>query len=281
MAIVVPFPDDATYDYVRIEGPRIEIGMDLLACWAVRGELTHAFPPVGEEQFWLYFMITVNPDGTLSSGIALFPETPESYPNEWWARFAIWKREPKLGDGETLTAADGSKWIYPAGEDGRVVCYDPGSTYARGARRFRGELTTDVRDLWICDDAEWDWLPITDGSDIDVGDTITFLMANHATVDQIDVVETDTSRGLSFVDTDDGVELGWWVGEVFGVPAVGFLNDWSWFRRLPKPAADTTFAAPDGSRWIYVDGAYYCWGVGRAYPTGAMLRRGEIDGGLI
>lgn len=279
---IFPVPADGTYDYVPIGGEQVRVGTDLLALWAVQGEITHAFPPddPGAEELWVYFMATVNPDGSATWGIALFPETPSLYPDNWWGRYAIWKRAAKLADGGKLTAGDGSKWIYPAGEDGRMRCYAAGSAFDQGERRFRGELTTDERDLWICDDPEWDWLPVAAGEQVSVGDTVIFLAANHAVVDEVVTTQTPALTTRAFVDNDDQVPLGWWVESIRQAPRLTELNTWSWFERLPAPAAEATFRAPDGSRWIYTGSAYYCWGAGSTYTSGSVFRRGEITGGL-
>lgn len=280
MPITIPVPDDATYDYVPIAGPQIQVGTDLLSAWTVRGNVNQIFGPDDpeSEELWVFFMLTPKPDGTIDYGLALFPETPSLNAN-WWGRTAIWRRAEKLADGATVTAADGSKWIYPAGEDGRMRCFASGSEYTRGDQRFRGELTTDPRDLWICGDVDWDWLPITDGSEVQLGDEITFLMAVTGVVDEIHVDDSEAYRQTGFEDASD-TQLGWWF-EHYQPPAVVSLNVWTWFQRLAKPAADAKFRAPDGSRWIYIGSShYYCWGAGTVYAPGSVFLRGEIAGGL-
>ena len=276
MAVTIPTPDDATYDYVPTAGADIEVGMNIQSFWVVQGAI-HTIvdvPDAPEEpnELWAWFLHAPNPDGTTSTGLAMFPESSEILPDQWYDRIAIWRRAAKLADGATLTAADGSKWIYDVGGDGRIVCYAAGSTYARGDLRFRGELTTNPKDLWICDDAEWDWLPITDGSEVTVGDTITFLWARGGVVDAITVIEENALyRRTSFTD-EAGEPLGVWEERFAG--AVLVANTWTWFRRIPKPVNDSMWSAADGSQWIYTDGVYFCWKPGTTYSTGVVFGRG-------
>lgn len=277
MPLNIPVPADDTVDCVPIAGSQIEVGTDLLSLWAVTGTVTEATPPWPGHPWWVYLMVTMNPDGTASVGVALFPET---LPDDWWGRVAVWRRAPKLADGARATADDTSKWIYPAGGDGRMRCYAAGSSFAQGDLRFRGELTMDARDLWICDDEEWDWLPVTAGGQVGPGDTITFLQSVQGVVDDVQVSQDAASLSRTFLD-DTGAVLGVWYQAIYQHQSTRLLNEWTWFERLPKPAADATFRADDGSRWIFTGGsAYYCWAAGSAYPAGSVRRRGEITGGL-
>ena len=282
MALTFPVPNDATYDYVPISGPYVKVGTDLVSSWTVQATVTHAFPP-GGSSWWVYFMDTFNPDGTTTIGTALFPSTPGTQAANWWQRIAIWRRTPKLDDKGTVTASDSSKWIYAAGEDGRMICYMPGTTFARGDRRFRGELTTDPQDLWICDDKDWDWLPVTSGDQVVVGDTITFLFTQEAVVDEIDVVDDGAYRRHLFKANTSLLmdPFGWWDEIIQPDPTWTSLNTFNFLQRLPKPAAESKFRAPDGSRWVYIGTSlYYCWGRGTSYAPGAMNYRGQIAGGL-
>lgn len=272
--MLIPVPDDPTYDYVPITGPQLEVGSSVLALWTVQGEVSDAIPPTGPGGIWVYGLLSQSPDGSASFGFAVFPESQVE--TQWWGRLAIWKRTPKLADAETATLGDGSKWIYAAGEDGKMRCYASGTTWSRGDKRFLGHLLTDPADLWICDDTDWDWLPIADGSAVTVGDAITFVSASAGVVDQVVVEQTDTLTRTGFLD--GSTVLGWW--EDLHEPRVAsWLNTWTWFERRPKPAADAKFRAADGSRWIYVGSSlYYCWGRGTRYQPGALFLRGEIAG---
>lgn len=279
----IPVPDDATYDYLPIDGPNIGVGTSLLSLWTVQGEIVAvtASPsnPGNPDEFWSFLLSISNPDGSEAFGVALFPETPASMSDDWWGRLAIWKRAAKLAVGGTLTAPDGSKWIYP-GDDGRVLCYAAGSSFAQGARLFRGQLTTDTRDLWVCDDADFDWIPVTAGSEVAEGDTITFLTAKAGVVASVVSERHEFYRRTEF-KTDAPTSLGWFdeVRRSTPVPLLG--NLWTFFDRLPKPAADTKLSAPDGSKWIYTGTSnYYCWSAGTTYPQGSIYRRGQITGGL-
>ena len=276
MALTFPVPNDSTYDYTPIAGPQVQIGTNLLSMWTVQGTVSTIIPPVS---VWQFIIDVVNPDGSGSTGVALYPASPASLPSYWWGRMALWKRAAKLADGGTLTAGDGSKWRYPAGEDGRMTCTQPGTTFARGARKFRGELTTNPNDLWICDDATWDWLPVTDGSTVSVGDTVTFLWAQTGVIDEIDTATNDYYTRTAF--SSSGAQIGWYdVTSVASVPGA-LLNVWTFFQRLSKPSTDTSFRAADGSRWDYVGSSlYYCWGRGTEHSPGAVFHRGEIAGGL-
>ena len=279
MALTFPVPNDATYDYVPITGTDVQVGMDLLSLWSVQGEVSYIDGPPDSPSLWVFLMDTFNPDGTGTYGTAVFPTDTSGLPDNWWGRTAIWKRTAKLSDGGSYTAGDGSKWRYPANEDGRMVCTHAGTTYTQGTRKFRGELTTDPRDLWICDDADWDWLPIADGSEVSLGDTITFLLTITSTVDTIDVTETDEYRRSVFLDASSQ-QIGWW-DVVFAPQALVAINVWTFFQRLSKPSTDTSFRAPDGSRWDYVGSSlYYCWGRGITYAPGAIFYRGGVAGGL-
>jgi len=249
--------------------------------WTVEGSVTSIFHP----DAWLYFMVTWNPDNTSTVGTAFFPTDPGTMSNNWWQRTVMWKRAAKLADGASFTAADGSEWIYPAGEDGRVHCYKAGTVYGQGTRKFRGELTTDSRDWWICDDPDWDWLPVSDGSQVHVGDTVRFMVGVSDTVASIEVVTNDVFQRSTFhaVDSDPmlGDLLGYWDQVDPKQQTWTPLNLWTFFHRVLKPSVDALFRAPDGSRWIYTGSSnYYCWGRGTAYSPGALFHRGEIAGGL-
>lgn len=276
--ISVPIPTDATHDYVPVDARDIQVGDDILALFIGQGGV---FLTPGPLAGW-WFYIVVGEDGQL--GGALFPEDPESLSDPWVQRAAIWKVADKPADAETLTVG-GSGWIYPAGEDGRMVCFSPGSGHVRGERAYRGAVLTDPRDLWIGDDPEFDWLPVTDGSTIVVGDTVRYLATATGVVS--DLVPFDDTvpftdwriRGVEILGDEGAVNLGRW-SEPDDPAAPPLLNFGRWFRRLPKPPDGSKFSAADGSRWIHTAGSYYCFGRGRTYAPGSIFLRGEIAGGL-
>jgi hypothetical protein len=275
---VYPVPSDATYDYVPLPGTSVAVGSDVLAVMQSEGEVASASE---EAEYWTYVLDSATPDGQPSVGFAFFPLVFETQPDEWWLRLRLWVRADKLADGATLTADDGSEWIYPAGEDGKMVCYESGSTFTRGDRRSRGEISTDPRDLYTADDSEYDWLPVTDGSTVAEDDVVLFGYATTGVVDEAAVGDYSPYYIRTAFARADSDTLGWYdvLGTDGSLPSLAAT--WSWFERLAKPAAETTFLAPDGSRWIYgADALYYCWGTGTTYVTGALFNRGEIDGGL-
>jgi len=275
---VYPVPTDATYDYVPTTPDRVGVGSDVLAVMETSGPVAMIVPGSGATP-WLYVLTMPLPDGSSGSGVAFFPDDWSTLPSYWWGRLRLWKRTAKLADASTYTADDGSKWIYPAGEDGKLVCYADGTTFTQGQRLSLGEITTDARDLYIADDTEWDWLPVTNATGVSVGDYVLFGYAQAGVVDEVVVTDSPPYyRRDEFQRADDDT-LGW-VDTLYADGVAVLQATWRWYDRLPKPAADSKFRAPDGSRWIYTDGVYYCWGTGASYAPGAVFQRGEIAGRL-
>lgn len=276
---VYPTPSDATYDYLPITGGEVDVGVDVLAVLQTEGPVNLIVPGSGPTP-WLYVLTTPLPDGTSGVGVAFFPDDWSTLPSYWWGRLRLWKRAAKLADAATFTADDGSEWIYDAGSvDGRMACYLAGSTFTRGQRLSRGEITTDARDLYTADDAEWDWLPVQDATTVSVGDYVLFGYAQTgvvATVDVYDGAPYYTRRNFERADSDT---LGW-ADTVYQDGVSGLTGTWQWFRRSAKPSGGDLFAAADGSRWIYTAGDYWCWSPGGRYPVGAVVIRGDIVGGL-
>lgn len=243
------------------------------------GPVTSRLAPFEGFPWWMFSTLIWNPDGTSTFGNAFYPEVPATQPSQWWRRKAVWIRRAKPADGYQMTAPDGSKWVYPANDDGRMRCYAAGSTFSRGDQRYRGQIVTDPNDLWICDDPDWDWMPITAGSDVVVGDTIRTLATFAGTVANATESITDTLRTVTFRDSSF-VVLGFYT-EYWGPQQVNYLDVWTFFQRLAKPSVESKFSAPDGSRWVSAGNSlFYCWAFGANYKPGALLLRGEIDGGL-
>lgn len=279
ISIPVP-PSSATHDYVPIAGRDIQVGDDILALFIGQGGVFTVSPPEVNAGWWFYLIVDESA-GSLGLGGAQFPEDPETLADTWFERFALWKVANKPADAATVTVG-AAAWIYPAGEDGKMVCYTAGSGHVRGDRAFRGELLSDPLDLWISDDPEWDWLPVADGADVIVGDTVRYLATASGVVTDVlpwEVAESQINGADIYADATN---LGRWfelnTGATATLPAP--LNFNVWFKRLPKPTEGTTFLAADGSRWVYTDGIYYCWGRGESYSPGAIFLRGEIVGGL-
>jgi hypothetical protein len=99
-------------------------------------------------------------------------------------------------------------------------------------------------------------------------------------VDQIQVTDNVNYSVTGFTDSSD-VQLGWWYTYHQVLIGTTLQNVWSFFQRLSKPSTDSSFRAPDGSRWDYVGSSlYYCWGRGTTYAPGAIFYRGGVTGGL-
>jgi hypothetical protein len=267
LTYAVPTPVDDDYDYAPITEADFKVGDDISAVFVVSGTVLETpLAPVGG--LWPLSLETT--DGALEA--AFLPEDPESQPDEWWlGRMAVWEKADKLDDGEIFTAADTSRWIYPAAEDGRLVCFDAGSEHEQGERLYRGEILTDPRDLYVAGDNEHDWLPVTDGFDIEEDDEIVFVQQKSGVLDNQFTVPTSQGGTVTFYRNAANAVIAWVWSE---------RNYWTFFRRTAKPAADAKFRAEDGSRWIYAGGLYYCWSSGTRYVTGAVFPRGEIAGGL-
>lgn len=271
-----PVPTDNTYDYVPITHDRIVVGSDVLAAVQSTGVVTTVIPGTP----YLFDLATVNPDGTAGTGFAFLPEDPPPDGQLWWIRVRMWSREAKPAFRDKVTGPDGSEWIYPATSDGKMICYHPGTVFARGARMSRGAIAAGELEPFGPDDPEWDWLPITDPATVAVDDYVAFAFTVSGVVDHIDVTDYTTFLRSEFHSADNGT-LGWFDTVDLGqstqhVPS----GDWQWFSRLPKPASEAEFRGADGSMWIYTDGQYYCWAAGTQYVPGAIFLRGEIAGGL-
>jgi hypothetical protein len=279
VAITFPAPTDATHDYVPVDGRAVQVGDDILSLSISYGGVTVVSPP---PPGWTFLL--ASPEGEFGLGAVDFPTDPATMSDNWWSRTALWRRAAKSADRTSLTAGDGSKWIYPAGEDGRMVCYAPGSGHVRGDRAFRGALLTDPKDLWVNDDPDSDWLPVADGSEVAEGDVVRGLTTAAGVVDLVFTwpATEDTYGGGYFFgpEADNSPLLGYYLVPPANIPAWKLFNFSVLYRRLPKPSADTKFSAPDGSRWIYTGGDYYCWGRGTMYAPGSIFPRGEIAGGL-
>jgi hypothetical protein len=283
VAITFPVPTDATYDYVPVDGRDVAVGDAILSLSITYGGVTVVTPPT-PDPWWSYLL--VSPQGDFGLGSVNFPQDPGSMSAHWWSRTALWRQTAKPADAFSLTASDGSKWIYPAGEDGKMRCYAAGTTWARGDSRCRGALLTNPNDLWINDDPDWDWMPVADGSEVIEGDVVRGLTTSAGVVDEVFTVPvTDDTYGVTYFfgpEADGSPLIGYYLVPPTSIPAWKPFNFSVLFRQLPKPAAGSRFLAPsDGSRWIYTGGAYYCFGRGTSYAPGAVFLRGEIAGGLV
>lgn len=280
MAISFPVPNDATHDYVPVTGEEIRVGDDILSLSITYGGVTVADPPDPDE--WTFLL--ASPEGEFGLGSFSYPGDPGTMPDDWWNRTALWRRAAKSADADSLTADDGSKWIYPADEGGQMLCYASGTTWVRAQQRARGALLTNPKDLWINDDPDWDWLPVADGSEVVEGDVVRGLTTAAGVVDEVFTWDsTEETYGGAFFfgpELDGSPLIGYYLTPPTTAPVWTPFNFSVLYRRLAKPAADTKFAAPDGSRWIYTGGDYYCWGRGARYAPGAIFLRGEIAGGL-
>lgn len=274
---IYPVPSDGTYDYVPTTYDRVQVGSDVLAVMSSAGTVMTVIPGTT----YVYLLASAAPDGSTYTGLAFMPETWSSLPDDWWLRLRMWKRTAKPDRGDTHTAADGSEWIYPAEADGRMVCYLSGTTHTRGERLSRGEIETDPRDLYVADDAEADWLPVTDASTVVLGDYVQFGYAQTGVVDEITSDPALTYIRHVFERADDDT-LGWWDEPIpGGMIGSGNVNaEWAWFDRLPKPDDGSTFEAADGSAWIYTAGEYFAWASGSQFLAGSVRLRGDIAGGL-
>lgn len=280
MAITFPVPADGTYDYVPVEGSAVRVGDAILSLSITYGGVSVADPPDPDQ--WTFLL--TSPEGEFGLGSVSFPADPGSMPDEWWHRTALWIRADKPADASSITVGDGSKWIYPADEGGQMRCFTAGTTFVRGQQQSRGALLTDPKDLWINDDPDRDWLPVADGSDVAEGDVVRGLTTSAGVVAEVftwDATEETYGGAFFFGPEEDGSPLiGYYLTPPLGTPVWEPFNFSVLFRRLAKPAADTKFSAPDGSRWIYAGSDYYCWGRGTKYSPGAVFLRGEIAGGL-
>ena len=272
MSFTFPVPDDPYYDYLPITGPDIEVGMDILFIMTSGGEVTDVNLVSPE---WQYTTEVETPWGTPLSGFAVFPEHPETQPADWWRRMAVWTQEAKPAERYTLVAGDGSRWIYPADADGRMVCYWPGGSHSRNDRLSRGAITTSADDKYIADDPEWDWMPVVDGSTVVVGDQVKSYYPLTGVVDSILNVEINPGYDMVIFYDASSTSIGFY--SQVGDPAFASVTmEVTFYQRTLKPATWSKYLASDGSRWIFDGTAYFCWGGGRTYFQGSVYHRGEI-----
>lgn len=271
MTSALPIPADDSYDYTPIVAEDVRVGMSLASIAQSMGPVVVVPDGPDEAGDWTY--ITDSPETGI--GLAWIPADPSTQPPQWWARRGIWKRLPKLTDGEIATAPDGSRWINDA-STGLVTAFESGTGYSRGDQRTRQQLlngTEQADPRMVMAPTGYDWAPCV-GGDIAVGDWIVGVEPMAGTVAQIQ----------QFVNV--GIPVTWFLdslGQLVGHKGWNAQNPGSsivMFRRVPKPTPDAKFVAPDGSKWIFTAGSYLCWSRGSRYATGAIFARGDIAGGL-
>lgn len=113
---VVIVPSDSTHDFAPTSPPLITTGQTILFQWETRGEVLSVVAP-GTGGTWLWSLA-----GPTYVGIV------EGDPTQG----AVWIRRPKPAKGTAFTAADGSRWVYPAQPHGLYRCWQAGTVHAEG-----------------------------------------------------------------------------------------------------------------------------------------------------
>lgn len=113
-------PSDADHDFTPIAAPHISVGQEVVIQAETVGEVTAvAGGPPGA---WIFLI-----DDT---AIAFFRDEPP-YPDSYGTVY-LYRRQPKPARGALLTAADGSRWVYPALPHGQYRCWQAGTTHGEG-----------------------------------------------------------------------------------------------------------------------------------------------------
>lgn len=284
MAFEYPIPTAGDWDYIPVDPAAITVGTPLWSALDMVGVIEAITPadPGDAVPFWSFDLTCTQPDGTPAGAVAGIPDDPDWMPPYWWQRQRICLRAPKPQIGEPYSGPDGSMWIYSGG-DGRGTCYLAGSTWARGARAFRGEMYLRAYDVYSGADEVWDWFPVYDQSVLQVGDTIRYGVFYSYDVDEITDVDHEGWRRREFRNA--GAVIGF-VDDLTPSPAGSLQPDsrqWAFRQRqaAPTPGSTSLWEAQDGSRWVYIDdGQYLCWYAGSRYSYSAICRRLDITGGL-
>jgi len=114
-------PSDATHDFIPVDPPNINAGQDVLFQTETQGEVTFKLNP--DTGVWLFAI-----DGGMSAVTYLDDQSGLAD----WQRIWMYRRQAKPARGTLFTAADGSRWVYPAQPHGRYRCWQAGTVHGEG-----------------------------------------------------------------------------------------------------------------------------------------------------
>jgi len=131
----------------------------------------------------------------------------------------------------------------------------------------------------IIEDPDWDWVPITTGSEVVVGDVVVWAASAQFVVD--DITQAANGEGgttYTFTNADDTAEA-----DVDWPPLVRALRyTRTEYVVTAHPAVGSRFRSPDGARWVFqASKTYRCFVGSSVYPVGTVLTRVSITGGLV
>jgi len=130
----------------------------------------------------------------------------------------------------------------------------------------------------IIEDPDWDWVPITLGSEVTVGDVVVWAASAQFVVDE--VTQAANSEGgitYTFTNADDSAEA-----EVDWPPLVRALRyTRTEYVVTAHPSVGATLTGVDGSLWVFQSSkTYRCFQSGTRYVEGTVMPRVAIVGGL-
>lgn len=121
----------------------------------------------------------------------------------------------------------------------------------------------------LIDDPDWDWIPVTDGSVVEVGDTILFGFSGQWDIASIDTVPNGAGgTTYTFSDGVTPVMVDW---PPLTTPP---LYTRSQYVVTDHPPVGTEITLSDGSLWVFAASkTYRCIVGGSTYPAGTVLTR--------
>ena len=278
-----PVPNITNYDLIPVTPDKIDIGTILFSIMESQGEvvsITAGDNDADPKVPWQFVLQNTDAVGADTFEYAYLYDDPAAQPPGWDSRYRLLRRQPKMTVRQTLDwTLDGSHWIYPGDNGGKILCYRSGSTWTQGTEKYLGELTTDTpNDIYSTPDAEWDWIPVPSPGTVEEGDWLYFTVVKQGTVDTID--ETSNDYWVRHEYKEGAASLGW--ADTYLQTPVGSPNiRWTFMQGLPNPDFDALFMSIDGAKWIYAaENQYFCFSPSTTYPRGSTYRRGEIAGDL-
>lgn len=113
-------PEDDEHDFTPVEAPFITVGQEIVVMAETDGEITFLDEPTSG--FWVFAL-----DG---AEFGFFEDAAS--PSAPWTTTYLYRRLPKPAQGAKFTAADSSRWVYPAQPHGLYRCWQAGTTHGEG-----------------------------------------------------------------------------------------------------------------------------------------------------
>lgn len=115
-------PEDDAHDFTPVEAPFIQVGQEVVFMLEAAGEIVLL---IEEEPGRWTFAVEGDP-------FPVFGTIYDTPPPELLWGMTVYKRQPKPGRGSKFTAADGSRWVYPALPHGLYRCWQAGTVHGEG-----------------------------------------------------------------------------------------------------------------------------------------------------